>query len=216
MKAVLIASGEPGPADRRWLEAGNFVVAVDAGAAWLAKLGVRPDAVVGDLDSVDPELVRTLEADGVEIERHPSQKDSSDTELAMAYARRRGADQIAVIGAFGGPRIDHEIANVLLLADESAGDVTLVRGWTRVSAVRGMDPHTLNGAPGSLVSLFPVGGDAMGVTTHGLAYQLRDEPLRMGSSRGLSNVVVETPAAVRLRSGTLLVVEQPPEGDETQ
>jgi thiamine pyrophosphokinase len=56
----------------------------------------------------------------------------------------------------------------------------------------------------------------MGVTTHGLAYQLRDEPLRMGSSRGLSNVVVETPAAVRLRSGTLLVVEQPPEGDETQ
>src|SRR4029078_2482304 len=96
------------------------------------------------------------------------------------------------------------------------GAGALVGGWTRVSAVRGMDPHMLSGAPGSLVSLFPVGGDAMGGTTHRLACQWLEQPLGMGSSRGLSNVVVEAPAACRLRSGTLLVVEQPPEGDETQ
>jgi thiamine pyrophosphokinase len=217
MRAVLIASGEPHPDDARWLNGADLVVAVDAGATWLAQIGVRPDALVGDLDSVAPDLVRSLEANGVAIERHPTAKDRSDTELAIGYARRAGAQQIVVIGAFGGPRIDHELANVLLLsaAADPAG-VMLVRNGATLTALRGAGEAAIGGSPGSLVSLFPVGGDALGVTTQGLEYPLRDEALVTGSSRGLSNVVASTPASVGLRHGTLLVVEQPAEGDEWQ
>lgn len=209
MRAVLVASGEAHPDDARWLEGADLVVAVDAGAAWLAQQGVRPDALVGDLDSVDAELVRSLEADGMAIDRHPPAKDESDMELAIAYARRLGADQITVLGAFGGNRLDHEIANVLLLSGPSGSGLTLIRGESRVSALRGGDVRVMAGGLGSLVSLFPARGDAVGVTTAGLEYPLRDETLAMGRSRGLSNVIAAEPASVGLRQGTLLVVEQP-------
>jgi thiamine pyrophosphokinase len=215
MRAVLIASGDPHPDDARWLDGADLVIAVDAGAAWIVALGVRPDALVGDLDSVDPQLVAVLEADGVAVERHPTSKDRSDTELAIAYARRRGVSEIVLIGAFGGPRIDHEIANVLLLSS-AAERLLLVRGQTRLTAVRGGDDLALEGLPGALVSLFALGGDALGVTTQGLEYPLRDETLLAGSSRGLSNVIAAKPASVGVRQGALLVIEQPGEGDETQ
>jgi thiamine pyrophosphokinase len=222
MRAVLVASGEPHPGDERWLRGADLVVAVDGGAAWLARRGVRPDALVGDLDSVAPELVTRLEADGVAIERHPTAKDSSDTELALAYALRHGAGEVDIIGAFGGPRVDHELANVLLLNTplESA-DVRLRRGAATLTAVRGGSEIEIGGSPGTVVSLLAIGGDADGISTAGLRFPLGDETLPTGSSRGLSNVVIEAPAKVRLRRGTLLVyedpaAEQPMEGDETQ
>ena len=213
MRAVLVAGGDVQEADAPLLERADLVVAVDAGAAWLKSVGIRPAALVGDLDSVDPELVRSLEADGVVIERHPTAKDHSDTELAIAFAREAGADQITVLGAFGGSRLDHEIANLLLLSAPGADGLALARGASRVTSLRSGYERELAGGPGSLVSLFPIGGDAGGVTTAGLAYPLRDESLLLGSSRGLSNVIVAAPASVRLREGTLLIVEQPAEGE---
>lgn len=216
MKVVLVAGGSPQAGDERWLEGAGLVVAVDVGAAWLAGRGIRPDAVVGDLDSVDPGLITALEADGVAIERHPTAKDSSDTDLAIRYARRAGADEVVVIGAFGGERLDHEIANVLLLAAGSPGETSLalVRGGARVSAMRGGETRQLAAPPGCLVSLFGVGGDATGVTTSGLRYPLAGETLETGSTRGLSNVVDSAPASVRLQDGMLLIIEQLDEGDE--
>ncbi|HET7520077.1 MAG TPA: thiamine diphosphokinase [Candidatus Limnocylindria bacterium] len=217
MKAVLVAGGEPDPADARWLDGAALVVAVDGGAAWLADRGRLPDALVGDLDSVDSRLVERLEADGVEVERHPTAKDSSDAELALAFARNRGATEIVVIGAFGGARIDHEIANVLLLAaagDEARGALRLVRGRTTVSCLRRGQRAELAGAIGCLVSLFPLGGPARGVTTGGLQYPLEDATLEVGTTRGLSNLIAAQRAWVELREGALLVVEHL-EGDES-
>jgi thiamine pyrophosphokinase len=217
MKAVLVASGEPHAEDARWLEAADLVVGVDAGAAWLSRIGVRPDAVVGDMDSVDPALIAELEADGVAVERHPAEKDTSDTELAVRHALEAGADEIVVIGAFGGPRLDHEIANLLLLASADVPHgvaLTLVRNGTLVTAMRGPATRQLRAPAGALVSLFPLAGHTSGVTTSGLRYPLAHEVLSMGSSRGLSNVVISVPASVRLEDGTLLIVEQLDEGDD--
>ena len=197
------------PVDALWLNEADLVVAADSGAAWLATIGRRPDAVVGDLDSVDPELVRGLEADGVVVERHPIDKDSSDCELALAYVLRQGADRVVLLGAIGGDRLDHELANLLLLGGPPSPDreLRIVRGSTCLRALYPGKPLTIEARPGSLVSLLPIGGDADGVETSGLRYPLRDEPLPMGSTRGLSNVVVAEPASVQLRAGTLLVIE---------
>jgi thiamine pyrophosphokinase len=216
MKAVLVASGEPQPADARWLANADLVVAVDGGAAWLASIGRRPDALVGDLDSVDPALVGNLEAAGVPIERHPTDKDASDTALALDYVRRHGASQAVVIGAFRGPRLDHEIANVLMLgADRGAAriDLRLVAGAAQVRCLRAGERMAIDARPGSLVSLLPVGGDADGVATSGLRYPLVDEALPLGSTRGLSNEVIAGDASVQLRLGMLLVIETADEGD---
>jgi thiamine pyrophosphokinase len=208
VKAVLVASGDSLAADVRWLDDAELLVAVDGGAAWLESIGRRPHLLVGDLDSVDPELVRGLEAASVRIESHPTDKESSDLELALAAARSRGADEITILGAIGGQRVDHELANVLLLAASPPGQqLQLVRGRTRLRALCDAGELTIDAALGTLVSLLPIGGSAEGVTTAGLRYPLRDEPLELGSSRGLSNEVASKPATVRLRRGTLLVVE---------
>ena len=215
MKVVVVASGELDASDEAWLDDAELVIAADGGAGSLDRLGRQPDVLVGDLDSVAPLLVARLAAAGTSVERHPADKEASDTELAVEMALGAGGDAVVMLGAVGGERLDHELANLLLLADPAlAGhDVRAVRGGTRVRAVHGGERLALDGSAGDRVTLLPVGGDATGVTTQGLQWSLDGATLRMGRSRGLSNEVVGTPASVRITRGTLLVVETPAGGE---
>ena len=209
MRAVVVADGVPDPSDERVVAAADLVIAADGGAGWLDRLGRAPDLLVGDLDSVEPALVDRLAAGGTAVVRHPREKDASDTELAIDEALQRGATEIVLVGALGGDRLDHELANLLLLADGElpGGAIRVVRGATSLCVVRGPDSLKLTAGVGGTVTLLPIGGDAAGVTTQGLRYALDGETLRMGRSRGLSNEVVATTAVVRVAAGTLLVIE---------
>lgn len=212
---VVVASGELDASDTAWLDDADLVIAADGGAGSLDRIGRTPDVLVGDLDSIDPALVTRLAVAGASVERHPVDKEASDTELAVEMAIGAGAVAVVVLGAMGGSRLDHELANLLLLADPAVAghDVRAVRGSTCVRAARAGARLALDGAPGDLVTLLPVGGDAAGVTTRGLRWPLDGATLRMGRSRGLSNEVVATPASVQVIHGTLLVVETASGGD---
>ena len=211
MRAIVVAGGSTDPSDATHLTDADLVVAADGGAAWSVAAGRRPDLLVGDMDSIAPALLDDLEGAGVPVERHPAAKEASDLELALDAAVRAGASQVIILGALGGPRLDHELANLLLLADADwAGrrvELRIVRGATTVRALHGPGAMTVDRGSGEGVTLLPVGGDAVGVSTAGLRFPLRDEPLRMGRSRGLSNVVETAPARVELSSGTLLIIE---------
>jgi thiamine pyrophosphokinase len=217
MRVIVVASGELDERDARWLASVDLLIAADGGAASLDRIGRRPDRLIGDLDSVSADLVERLEAAGTRVERHPTDKDASDTELALGAAIAAGGTEIVLLGALGGARLDHEVANLLLIADpELEGvDVRLIQGGTTVRALRGGGRLTLDDADGELVSLLPVGGDATGVTTTGLRWSLADAVLRMGRSRGLSNELVEASASVSLERGTLLVVQTAKQGAST-
>jgi thiamine pyrophosphokinase len=209
MKIVVVASGELGDGDVAWLAGADEVIAADGGAAVLAAVGQVPDRLIGDLDSIDLALVHELEASGTVVERHDAAKDASDVELAVDAALASGATEVVLLGAFGGARIDHEMANVLLLADPDLADVDIVavRGASRLRALHPGLRLELVGASGDLVTLLPVGGDASGVTTAGMRWQLDAATLGMGRTRGLSNVIDTPPASVRIGSGTLLIIE---------
>ncbi len=191
------------------------VIAADGGLARARACALQPTLLVGDLDSIDPQLLADAEAAGLEIRRSPVAKDESDTELALLEAVRRGATRVTVLGAFGGARLDHALANLWLLAHPALAGmpVALLDGRTRASLISapGADgrPVTrpLPGPIGATVSLLPLGGDATGVTTRGLRYPLNDEPLVVGPARGLSNTRDASDASVTLRAGRLLVVE---------
>ena len=137
--------------------------------------------------------------------------------LAIAAAVRRGATSVAILGALGGPRFDHALANVALLADPAGAgiDTSIVDPSARIrllaapTAVGGRALLSLAGRVGDTVSLLPFGQDADGVTTAGLLYPLADETLAFGPARGVSNVRVATDASVSLLRGRLLVVESP-------
>ena len=210
---VIVASGSLDPLDERWLDAATVIVAADGGAVTLDRLGRRPDRLVGDLDSTPPDLVVALERSGTVVDRHAADKEASDLELALDWALAApdgpAEGEIVLLGATGGPRLDHQVANLLLLADPALAGrpVRLVHGRSTARAVRGGDCLALGGAAGDLVTLLPLGGNAAGVSTEGLRWPLDDATLAMGRSRGLSNEIVAVPASVTIRDGVLLVVE---------
>jgi thiamine pyrophosphokinase len=215
MRIVVVASGALAPGDEAWLDGADVVIAADGGAAALDRLGRRPDRLVGDLDSAAPALVERLEAAGTRVDRHPVDKEASDTELALRAAILAGASQVTLLGAAGGDRLDHELANLFLLADPAFAAIELraIAGATAVCAVRGGGSVVLRGEVGDIVTLLPIGGDAVGVTAVGLRWPLDAATLPMGPSRGLSNVVVGPDASVSLIDGVLLVVETAITGD---
>ena len=217
MKALLVGNGRvPSrtavPAD---VFAGvALVIAADGGAAACEALGLRPDLVVGDLDSAEPALIRRLAREGIEVRRVPAEKDESDLELALEAAIERGADRVVALGALGGTRVEHALSAIelLLLACQRGVEMALVDDRSTLRLLDCGQPDAtaptldITGEPGDFVSLFPWGGDALGVVTEGLRYPLRDEPLPMGPSRGLSNELLGPAASVRCRSGRLLVI----------
>ncbi len=194
-----------------WSEGLRLVVAADGGARGAERLGFTIDLVVGDCDSLGEADIARLAAAGVEIRRVPAEKDESDTELAMLASIERGATALTVVGALGGSRLDHALANVALLALPAleGRPCELLDPAARVRLLTAPATLDLPGQPGGIVSLVPFGDGVEGVTTDGLAYPLREEPLPAGPARGLSNVRLGDTARVGLRAGRLLVIESP-------
>lgn len=199
-----------------WAVGIDLVVAADGGARLADALGLRIDAWVGDGDSLGTAALDRLRDGGVPIDLSPEDKDASDAELGLVAAIRAGAKDVTILGALGGPRLDHALANVVLLAHPAAAGcaVRLLDGGARVRLLTAPGPAgrpvsiQLAGRIGDLVSLVPM-GDVAGVTTAGLRYPLADESLPAGPARGLSNIRATSPAEVRIRAGRLLVVEVP-------
>ncbi|NLT73968.1 MAG: thiamine diphosphokinase [Chloroflexi bacterium] len=191
-----------------WVDSADWVIAADGGANWLDAHGRTPQEIVGDMDSVSPELLQRLAGAGCRIQRYPASKDETDGELALASAFARGPREILVLGALGG-RIDHTLANLSLLIMPEGRELN-VRIYDGVSTVQIVGPGAeVDGSPGDTVSLIPWGGDAIGVHTEGLQYPLRGETLRFGPSRGISNVLLTSHARVWLSAGRLLLVHTP-------
>jgi len=187
------------------------VVAADGGSSLAAELGLTPDLVVGDLDSSDPSYMAHLEEAGVEIRRFPHDtKWETDTELAVLAALQWQPQTIILLGALGG-RLDHSLANILLLTHPLLAPIQ-VRVVDRAQEVFLAKPgawNRISGKRGDMVTLLPVGGDAVGVRTQGLHWPLLGETLPQGRGRGVSNYIDEAigvEAAVWLDSGHLLVV----------
>ena len=204
---IVVTGGDPVPAGvLARLPEDATVVAADSGLDHARDLGLDVGLVVGDLDSVDPATLEAAIAAGTVVERHPEAKDSTDLELALDAAERLGATHLVVLGGHGG-RLDHLLANALLLADPRRSHLEVVAhmGEATVTVVRGW--ATLVGAPGELVSLLAVHGVASRVTTEGLLYPLDAEDLLPGSTRGVSNELVGNVARVSIDAGVVLAVQ---------
>jgi thiamine pyrophosphokinase len=184
---------------------GATVVAADRGLEHARALGLEVAVAVGDFDSASPEAVAAAERAGVRIERHAAEKDETDLELALDVAIELRPVRILVLAGRGG-RLDHELSSLLLLCSEkyASAQIDALVGEAKVHVVWGA--RELEGVPGELLTLLPAHGAAEGVRTDGLAYPLRGETLAAGSTRGVSNVFVESTARVALERGVLLAI----------
>jgi thiamine pyrophosphokinase len=185
------------------------VIAADSGVELALQLGLPCGVVIGDLDSAAPEALAEAERLGARIERHPANKDFTDLELALDLACAGGARDIVLLGGAGG-RTSHLLGNAQLLGSEKYSSVAIrwLLPHAEIQIARPGRAVTVTGRPGDLVSLIPIGGDAVGVATSGLRWPLHDELLPAGTSRGVSNELLAEMAGVIVAEGTLFVVHE--------
>ncbi len=207
-ETVLIMAGgaTPTPQVQLALPPAAMCIAADSGIDHVRTLGLKPDVVIGDLDSASDEALDWARNLGAEIKTYPPDKDQTDLELALDLAMSVNPDRIVVAG-IGGGRLDHLLANFGVLAHHryQGPDIDGLVGTALISVVA--TSRLLAGTVGELVSLLAVHGDASGVSTEGLQYGLDDETLQAGSSRGVSNVFATSEATVSLSGGVLLAIQ---------
>ncbi|MGD2026488.1 MAG: thiamine diphosphokinase [Anaerolineales bacterium] len=205
MRAVIFTNGELNDLEgaHALLRPDDTIIAADGGAVHCRAMGVAPALIVGDIDSLVLEDQKYWDDQGVQFIRHDRRKDETDLELALLYAQGLDREEALVLGALGN-RWDQTFANILLPAYHNLEDlpVTFWHDGLWIYLVR--DERTIRGRARQTVSLIPIGGDALGVTTSGLEWPLRDETLSFGATRGVSNVLLGESASVRVREGFLL------------
>jgi thiamine pyrophosphokinase len=207
MRAVVVAGSVlRTELSREEVASAELLVAVDGGADALARIGAVPALLVGDLDSITKGTRAELEARGVEVVVLPTAKDETDTEAALRVVIARGADEITVLGALGGPRLDHLIGNLQLLTSPwlARAWVRLVDDWHEAFLVKG--DVRFAGERGDTVSLLPLTPSVEGVATEGLLYPLAGETLFQSTTRGISNVMTGSEARVTHGEGILLLI----------
>ncbi|MBV9228412.1 MAG: thiamine diphosphokinase [Chloroflexi bacterium] len=208
MHTVIFAGGtpRPGKAAQAAIASADLVIAADSGAASALQHGCNPTIIVGDFDSLDAHTMQQLEQSGSRIIRAAVEKNETDTELAIQVAIEQGATMITILGWLGGARLDHAIANVLLLAGFETVPIRLVDGPSICWLLHGPGRTPIDGQIDDLLSLLPLTAEATGVRTQGLYYPLHGETLLFGKPRGVSNVLTHEHAEVSLESGMLLIV----------
>lgn len=206
-RAVVFANGELSDpqAVRGFLRPDDILVAADGGYLHMQAVGVKPNLLIGDLDSLPADEAESLRAAGVEVEKHPAEKDETDLELALARLAREGYREIRVVAALGG-RLDQTLANLYLLEmEELQGlDVRLDDGREEILIIR--DQAVVAGTPGDTLSLLPMEGCTRGITTQGLKYPLEGETMCPSRSRGVSNVMLEPEVTIEVKAGSLLCI----------
>jgi thiamine pyrophosphokinase len=209
-RIVIFANGQldqPNLLHRR-LRPTDHIFCADGGTAHALALGLTPQAIIGDLDSLAPDTVARMAAAGVAIHRHPVRKDQTDLELALQLAVAEQPSEILLVAALGG-RLDQMLANILLLTrpEYASVQLSLADGPQWATVVRSGQTLTLTGRPGDILSLIPLTPMVTEVTLTGVEWPLTGATLSFGSTFSISNALAGLQADLHIGQGVLLLVQ---------
>lgn len=212
---IIIAGGDLPPVFaekviREYAAAGEIVTAAaDAGLEVLDRIGMAPDILLGDFDTVKERVLgKYLTRPDIQVERHDPVKDASDMELTVKTLYRQGIRKAVVLGALGG-RADHTLANIRLTyyAVLRGMELLILDPQNRIRCLKAYpDRETVftlrkDAQYGKYVSVFPAGGSIAPLTMEGFRYPLAGYTLDwLGEpSRTVSNEITEEEAVIRFR-----------------
>ncbi len=184
----------------------DYVIAVDNGTSYAKELGVVPNMIVGDFDTMGTERLDEYKKMGITVRQFIPEKDDTDTEIAVKEAVFRKSD-IDIICATGG-RIDHLLANIhnLKIAEEAGAFARIIDSCNIIF----LSSHnfTMNGRdfPGKYISFVPFDGPVSGIKLKGFKYPLDGYTLKPGISRCISNELICEEGTVEFNSGCLIVI----------
>lgn len=200
MTALIVGNGEVSEKIKPLLPKNAYVICADGGFRHMDKLGLIPDIVIGDMDSVKADLhnEKTIV--------YPVRKNFTDSEIAVNHAIDNGFLELVLVG-FTGTRMDHTLTNVFLLKSISERGVK-ARIIDEHNIIRYAEKENmLCGKKGDIVSIIPIGGDVSGITTEGLDYPLFSETLEFGKGRGVSNVMTGDECKITINNGSALIIQ---------
>jgi thiamine pyrophosphokinase len=205
-KALIICNGNPPPQallKQLWREA-DYRVAADGGANLLHVLNLLPDAVVGDFDSLQPDVQKQLPKT---ILFHVKEQDTNDADKAVRHCLKLGFTEINLLGADGG-RQDQFLSSLEILFKYSLSARLII--WTAMERMEFILDTWEETLPlGTTLSLLPLFGGARGVVSRGLKFELNNHALLPGKSpSGVSNQILSNPVTVSIQEGQLLLVVQ--------
>lgn len=198
--------GQPALARVR-LDSTDRIFCADGGTRRALDLGLTPERIIGDFDSLSSELLGQMAAAGVRLYRYPADKDKTDLELALELAIAEEPDEILLIAALGG-RLDQMLANILLLTrpEYATAQLTLVDGFQWATLLHGPGTVCINGQPGDTLSLIPLTPMVKQVNLTGVVWPLAAATLTFGSTLTISNAMSDRQASIHIGSGSALVV----------
>ena len=188
---------------------GQNIIVCDRGLEALYKLKIIPNHVVGDFDSVSPEILEFYKKQSQIIFHtyHP-EKDNTDTDIALKLAIRLKSSKITIMGALG-KRMDHAIANIHILKDALEANIPcqIIDEHNRIYLINKEITLEKDKIYGKYVSLIPLTSEVEGITLTGFKYPLENYTLPIGTSLGISNEIIEDRAHVEMKKGILIVIE---------
>jgi thiamine pyrophosphokinase len=208
-RIVIFANGVLNQPDflRAQLRPTDRVFCADGGTRHALALGITPEVIIGDLDSLQSALVTEMEIAGVTLHRHPTDKDQTDLELALELAVAEKPDEIMLVTALEG-RLDQMLANLLLMTrpEYASVQLTLADGLQWAALLRDYQSITIDGQPGDTLSLIPLSPIVRGVNLTGVKWPLSDATLFLGSTLTISNSLANQQATVQIDAGMALLV----------
>lgn len=184
----------------------DYIICADGGANHAYGMEIMPNYIIGDLDSIDKDIIDYYKKDGVKFEQFPSKKNETDSELCIYLAKQLQTEELHLIGALGG-RIDHTIANInLLYYIRSMNIIPKIISEDEEIYIAINEEIIVEGQKGNTVSVIPIKGDAKGVTLHNLEYPLNDYCMEFSVPLGISNVMLDSNCRIGVIEGNLIVI----------
>jgi len=184
------------------LEDADCIIAADGGLKHLNSLNISPTAIIGDMDSTNPEMLKNQTA---EIIKFPAKKSQTDTELAVDYLQSKGYKKIFLIGATG-KRLDHELGNISLMANTTQTQLFIIDKNTITFAIDNEWNNTsFKRKKDSLVSIIPFGKTFPCLTTSGLEYPLNKQFLQ-NPCHGISNIVNSEKTTITIENDATAII----------
>jgi thiamine pyrophosphokinase len=206
-KVLVVGSGSADIEQlKSYADMSDYIIACDGGMGHCKKAELIPDVIIGDYDSVKPEDKAYFDSLDIESYTYPTHKDMTDSEIGINLALDRGADEIYLMG-LSGTRLDHTIANIQLLMLPLQKKVPAVIA-DKHNQIRLTDSEIeISGTKGDTISLLPLTNEVCGITTTNLEYPLNNADIKLGSSLGVSNVMLCDKVMIKISSGILAVIK---------
>ena len=206
MKGLIILNGNIKDLNllKEAAEESDFILAADGGIRYIVEIGLVPDLVIGDFDSISKKYLDLIRNKDISIEQFPVKKDKTDSELCVDYMIDQGAKHIILFGAIGS-RIDHTLANIYLLDKIVKAGISgeIIDSSNRITLVT--DELKLTRKLDHFTSIIPLTFDGAIVTLKGFEYNLTKVNIDFASTQGVSNRIVEEEGYIKIHQGKCLV-----------